>query len=129
MPYKDRFQLLHMTVDTKATSFPDVSTVLVATRFLRDEWRRNFVGDAYAFDTSHPFNTLRFDPEAVAVSPFGNFFVSDEYGPYVREFGRNGQLIGAFRCRRNSVSIRRADTRAVTSTAAATRSNCSRRST
>jgi hypothetical protein len=91
--YKDRFHLLHITVDTKATSFPNIKTVLLDTRFLRDEWRRNFVGDAYAFDTTHPFNTLRFDPEAVAVSPFGNFFVSDEYGPRVREFDRNGHLI------------------------------------
>ena len=93
VPYKDRFHLLHITVDTKATSFPNINTALLDTRFLRDEWRRNFVGDAYAFDTSHPFNTLRFDPEAVAVSPLGNFFVSDEYGPYVREFDRNGRLI------------------------------------
>ena len=93
VPYKDRVHLLHITVDTKATSFPNIKTVLLDTRFLRDEWRRNFVNDAYAFDTTHPFNTLRFDPEAVAVSPFGNFFVSDEYGPYVREFERNGHLI------------------------------------
>jgi hypothetical protein len=93
VPYKDRVHLLHVTVDTKATSFPNIKTVLLDTRFLRDEWRRNFVGDAYAFDTTHRFNSLRFDPEAVAVSPFGNFFVSDEYGPYVREFDRSGHLI------------------------------------
>lgn len=93
VPYKDRFHLLRITVDTKATSFPNINTVLLDTRLLKDEWRRPFVGDAYAFDSTRPFSTLRFDPEGVAVSPFGNFFVSDEYGPYVREFNRNGQLI------------------------------------
>jgi hypothetical protein len=93
VPYKDRFHLLHLTVDTASTTFPNIKTVLLDTRLLRDEWRRNFVGDAYAFDTDHPFNTLRFDPEGVAVSPLGNFFVSDEYGPYVREFDRAGRIV------------------------------------
>jgi Esterase-like activity of phytase len=97
VPYEDRFHLLHITVDTKATAFPNITTTLLATRFLEDEWRRNFVGDAYAFDTAHPFNTLRFDPEAVAVSPLGNLFVSDEYGPYIREFDRGGHLIRRIR--------------------------------
>src|SRR5262245_42047390 len=90
--YPDRFHLLQLTVDTHA-SFPNITTTLVDTRLLKDEWRRNFVGDAYAFDTEHPFNTRRFDPEAVAVGAFGTFFIADEYGPFVREFARNGQLI------------------------------------
>ncbi|MEO8076012.1 MAG: hypothetical protein ABI818_06760 [Acidobacteriota bacterium] len=52
VPYRDRFHLLHITVDTAATSFPNINVVLLKTRFLKDEWRRTFVGDAYAFDTS-----------------------------------------------------------------------------
>ena len=92
VPYLDRFHFLHIDVDTKA-AFPNITTKLLATRFLKDEWQRRFVGDAYAFFTSNPFATKRFDPEAVAVSLFGNIFVSDEYGPYIREFGRGGNLL------------------------------------
>ena len=92
VPYLDRFHFLHIDVDTKA-AFPNVKTTLLKTRFLRDERYRPFVGDAYAFDTSHPFATKRFDPEGVAVSLFGTFFVSDEYGPYVREFSGAGHLL------------------------------------
>jgi hypothetical protein len=92
VPYKDRFHLLNVTVDTNA-AFPNIKATLLDTRLFKDEFRRNLVGDAYAFDTEHRFNTLRFDPEAVAVSPYGTFFVSDEYGPYVREFDRTGRLL------------------------------------
>ena len=92
VPYLDRFHLLHITVDANA-AFPNVKTSLLATRFLKDERHRPFVGDAYAFDTDHPLAARRFDPEAAAMSLFGNFFISDEYGPYIREFDRGGRLI------------------------------------
>jgi hypothetical protein len=36
------------------------------------------------------------DPEGIVVRPNGNFIVSDEYGPSVYEFGRNGRLVRAF---------------------------------
>jgi hypothetical protein len=38
-------------------------------------------------------NTLRFDPEGIRVGLFGTFFVSDEYGPYLFEFGPQGNLL------------------------------------
>lgn len=38
-----------------------------------------------------------FDPEGFVVNPkTGNFLVSDEYGPAVREFNRNGELLRTF---------------------------------
>lgn len=46
-----------------------------------------------------PTNTLgnAFDPEGFVINPkTGNFLVSDEYGPAVREFNRNGELIRTF---------------------------------
>ena len=92
VPYDDRFHLLQMTVDTKA-AFPNIKAEVVATRFLKDEWNRRFVGDAYAFDTDNPLTTKRFDPEAVVVGLLGTFFIADEYGPYVREFDRSGRLL------------------------------------
>lgn len=37
-----------------------------------------------------------FDPEGFVVGKTGNFFVSDEYGPTVREFNANGELVRTF---------------------------------
>jgi hypothetical protein len=37
--------------------------------------------------------TLRLDPEGIRVSPRGTFYISDEYGPYVFEFNREGHLM------------------------------------
>lgn len=40
---------------------------------------------------------LAFDPEGIVVNPHnGNLLVSDEYGPSVREFNRQGQLLRTF---------------------------------
>ena len=92
VPYLDRFHFLHITVDT-GRPFPNIETLLLDTRFLKNEHGDNFVGDSSAFDTSNLLATLRFDPEGVAVSGDGNFFVSDEYGPYVFKFNRQGHLL------------------------------------
>src|SRR5262249_12443912 len=88
----DRFHFMHITVDTSAP-FPNIRTALLDTRFFRSTGDENFVGDAYAFSTTDPLQTLRFDPEGVRVSLDGTFFVSDEYGPYIRRFNRQGHLI------------------------------------
>src|ERR1044072_1726193 len=85
VPYLDRFYLLHITTDVGA-SFPNIRTVLLDTRFLRDHGGENFVGAAGAFAN-------RLDPEGIRVSPEGTFYVSDEYGPYIFEFNRQGHLL------------------------------------
>jgi hypothetical protein len=51
------------------------------------------VGASDAFDAVNPAASLRFDPEGVVVTPNGTFIVSDEYGPYIYEFNRQGQLV------------------------------------
>ena len=89
-PYIDRFHFLHMVVDA-GVPFPNIRTTLLDTRFLWSENRR-LVGDAYAFD-ANPLASLRFDAEGVRVGRDRTFFVSDEYGPYVFEFDRDGHLI------------------------------------
>src|SRR5215813_11866399 len=85
VPYLDRFYLLHITTDVGA-SFPNIRTVLLDTRFLKDQGGENFVGAAGSFAN-------RLDPEGIRVSPEGTFYVSDEYGPYVLEFNREGHLV------------------------------------
>src|SRR5262249_50516712 len=39
------------------------------------------------------FDTLRLDPEGIRVGFNGTFYVSDEYGPYLFEFDREGHLL------------------------------------
>ena len=85
VPYRDRFNFLHLTVNVGA-AFPNIRTLLLDTRFLKAQGNQSFVGDSSAFD-------LRFDPEGAAISRDGTFFVSDEYGPAINEFNRQGHLI------------------------------------
>lgn len=85
VPYLDRLYLLHITVAVGAP-FPNIRTVLLDTRFLKDQGGENFVGAAGSFAN-------RLDPEGIRVSPEGTFYVSDEYGPYIFEFNRQGHLI------------------------------------
>ena len=96
--YLDRFHFLHMTVDTSAAFPPatpqsNINVMLLDTRFLKGTGNKTFVGDAYAFSTTDPLATMRFDPEGVIVGPDGTFYVSDEYGPYIRQFNRQGHLV------------------------------------
>ena len=85
VPYLDRVHFLHITTDV-GTPFPNIHTLLLDTRFLRDDANDIFVGAAGSFAN-------RFDPEGIRVSPHGTFYISDEYGPYILEFNRQGQLL------------------------------------
>jgi hypothetical protein len=91
-PYLDRFHFLHIAIDSAAPVASKVKVTLLDTRFLKNERNQSFVGDAHAFANSNT-NTLRLDPESVRVTPDGNFFISDEYGPYVFKFDRQGHLL------------------------------------
>src|SRR5262245_24902387 len=86
VPFLDRVHFLHITTNLATKQ---VSTVLLDTRFLKNELDQTFVGAAGAFN-------LRLDPEGIRVSPTGTFYVSDEYGPYVFEFDRQGHLLRRF---------------------------------
>src|SRR5215813_8368916 len=92
VPYLDRVHFLHITTDLNAP-FPNIRTVLLDTRLLKNEFAQNFVGAAGAFDVNNELATLRLDPEGIRVSPNGTFFISDEYGPYIFEFDRQGHLL------------------------------------
>lgn len=90
--YVDRFHFLHISTDVGAP-FPNIRTTLLDTRFFRNETNQLFLGAAGAFVLNDVFATLRFDPEGIRVAPDGTFYVSDEYGPYVFQFNRQGHLI------------------------------------
>ena len=92
VPYLDRVHFLHLTTDLGAP-FPNIHTLLLDTRFLKNELGQIFLGAAGAFVVNDELATLRLDPEGIRVGPGGTFYVSDEYGPYVFEFDRQGHLL------------------------------------
>lgn len=92
VPYLDRFYFLHITTELGAP-FPNIRTRLLDTRFFKNERGQRLVGAAGAFEAGDDLRTLRFDPEGIRVGNDGTFFVSDEYGPYVIEFDRQGNLL------------------------------------
>src|SRR5262245_17325428 len=90
VPYLDRVNFLHITTDTATHT---VNTVLLDTRILRNEHGQAFVGAAGAFDADDASAGLRFDPEGIRVAPDGTFYVSDESGPWIIQFDRQGNLL------------------------------------
>ena len=92
IPYQDRFHFLHITTNVGAP-FPNIDTVLLDTRLLKNEIGQTFVGATGSFVANNDFATLRLDPEGIRVGPHGSFYVSDEYGPYLFEFNRQGHLL------------------------------------
>ena len=96
IPYLDRFHFLHVKLDTTKnpnTGVLNITSTLLDTRLLRIQGNKNLLGSSSAFDTLNPAASLRFDPEGVVVTPTGTFIISDEYGPYVYEFNKQGQLV------------------------------------
>lgn len=96
VPYLDRLHFLQITTALGAP-FPNINTVLLETRLLKNKFGETFVGAAGAFGPNLEFSTLRLDPEGVRVGPHGTFYVSDEYGPFVLEFDGQGQLLHRIR--------------------------------
>jgi hypothetical protein len=87
VPYLDRFHFMHFALQPSATAgLPGtITTTLLDTRMMKAQGNEDFVGSSSDFDS-------RFDPEGVAVGANGTFYVSDEYGPYINEFNRQGHL-------------------------------------
>jgi hypothetical protein len=89
--YLDRVHFLHIVTNPVTKQ---VTSTLLDTRLLRNEFGKALVGRTSAFDPDHnDQNTMRFDPEGIRVGPDGTFFVSDEYGPYLFEFDRQGHVV------------------------------------
>lgn len=69
-----------------------VAPRILSTRLLGYGWRRFFTGNASAFDATGSPAGARLDPEGIRVGRCGGtFYVSDEYGPFLYEFGPNGR--------------------------------------
>ena len=85
VPYLDRVQFLHLETRV-GDAYPNIDLTLLDTRILRSQGTA-LVGAAGEFDD-------RFDPEGIRVAPDGTIYVSDEYGPSIARFSRQGNLIG-----------------------------------
>ena len=72
----------------------DIAPSIADVRLLTAGFRQYFTGNAAAFDPTGSPASLRLDPEGIrSASCGGTFFVSDEYGPYLYEFGANGRRL------------------------------------
>ena len=94
IPYIDRFHFLHLNLDTSKnpnTGVLNITPTLLDTRLMRADWFKYLLGQSSAIGTDQ--DSLRFDPEGVVVTFYGSFYVSDEYGPYIYEFNREGYLL------------------------------------
>jgi len=83
-----RFHAFEIVVDPKAKT---IKPTLLSTTLLRNEKGQNLVGLSTEFDATNSPAGLRFDPEGMRVGRTGTVFISDEYGPFLCEFNRDGK--------------------------------------
>jgi hypothetical protein len=86
VPYRCRFH----TFDIPVKAGEPLKPRLLSTTLLTAPGGKPFIGLATAFGDGAK-DGLRLDPEGVRVARNGNLFVSDEYGPFVIEFDRDGK--------------------------------------
>lgn len=84
-----RFHTLQITINPRGSK--PVQARLIETRLLTTAEGKNFVGSLKAFDSREPSRSLRLDPEGVRIGRTGSIFLSDEYGPSLHEFDRQGK--------------------------------------
>lgn len=86
VPYDDRFHAFQIAVDPNAAPADRVRVQLESTTLLRNPSGQPYLGLSGDFAN-------RFDPEAVRVGRTGQLYVSDEYGPYIKEFDQAGNHV------------------------------------
>lgn len=71
-----------------------VNVTNVGTTLLKNAQGVQYLGISTAFSTNPAVENHRLDSEAIRVAPDGSTWVSDEYGPYILHFNKQGQEIG-----------------------------------
>jgi hypothetical protein len=87
--YLDRAYLLDIPLTPGGS--PAVQVSLRRATLLTSEDGQLLTGSAAAFDATNSPAGRRLDPEAVRLTGTGGFYVSDEYGPFLYEFGPFGE--------------------------------------
>jgi hypothetical protein len=78
------------TFDISIKAGEPIKPRLVSTTQLNGPSGKPYIGLASAFGEGAG-DGLRLDPEGIRVARNGNLFISDEYGPFVMEFDRDGK--------------------------------------
>ena len=91
--YPNRFQVADIRVTRGAQGWK-VEVVQTGTRLLKTEDGTPFTGLSTAFTSSDATKNLRLDSEGIRVAPDGTVWISDEYGPVVYHFAKDGRRIG-----------------------------------
>lgn len=93
--YRPRLQVFTMTRNGSKLDLQLVRTVV-----LRDSEGRAFTGLFPDLPATEPpqraDGRMCLDPEGLALAPGGNFFVSEEYMPSIREFAPDGRFVRRF---------------------------------
>lgn len=99
--YPNRYQ--QFTIALSPVGSPDsnghyasytVTATNVGTTLLKNSQAVQYLGISTAFSTNTSIENHRLDSEAIRVAPDGTVWISDEYGPYILHFDRNGNEIG-----------------------------------
>lgn len=92
MPYRPRYVVMKITQEGEKLE-PKVLDSVV----LRDESGREMTGlipdDAKASTPRMQDGRTCIDPEAIALAPDDTLYITDEYGPYLYQFQRDGKMI------------------------------------
>ena len=92
LPYSPRYVTLRITQKGGV-----LTPRLVGSQPFRDQAGREMTG-LIPDDTSASIPRMKdgrtcIDPEAIAIAPDGTLYVTDEYGPYLYQFRRDGRMI------------------------------------
>ncbi len=84
---------VHQFKITPPTTTKPFHPELLKTVLLTDPEGRQLVGSATEFDSEHPLQALRFDPEGLRLGRDGTLFLSDEYAPQIAQFNQQGKRL------------------------------------
>jgi hypothetical protein len=102
--YDTRVQKFALDVNPNTGAISNFN--LLATTLFTDQSGKNFDGfDPKNLNGSVNILGRSLDPEGFAIAPNGNFYVSDEYGPSVKEFTPDGKLVREFTTPSNLLAV------------------------
>jgi hypothetical protein len=104
LDYNTRVEKFSLDVDPNSGAISNFK--LLSTILLTNQNGKNLNGlEPGLLNGSGATLGLSADPEGFALAPNGNFYISDEYGPFVKEFTPSGQLVRTFTTPNNLLPV------------------------